>query len=96
MECSCLEWGAGERERGLCIGTEQEGWDGGGQGDKGVQEAGTRTAGQDSQDSRRKASSGSWRACFPEGLPETCLLTVCRREQGRGPLDPTMDSLRGL
>ena len=47
-------------------------------------------------DSRRKASSGSWRACFPEGLPETCLLTACGRERGRGPLDPTMDSLQGL
>ena len=48
MECSCLEWGAGEQGRGPCIGTEREGWGGGGQGDEGVQEAGARTAGQDS------------------------------------------------
>lgn len=31
-------------------------------------------------DSQRKASSGSWGACFPKGLPEVCLLTVCGRE----------------
>lgn len=53
-------------------------------------EAGARTAGQDSclgfgfseEGLRRK------RNCFPEGLRETCQVTVCGREQGSGPRIP--------
>lgn len=37
---------------------------------------------------QRKASGGSCRNCFPEGLRETCQVTVCGREQGSGPRIP--------